>query len=114
MFNVSEPVIPTDPVNACVLANKLPKRVDPVTKSTDEVIVCTTNVVAVNVPATVKAGENDAVVAYDALAAFKTYDAVVAAAADVANDELTAFKTYDAVVAAAADVANDELTAFNT
>ena len=38
-------------------------------------------------------------VAYDALAAFRTYEAVVAVAADVANDELIAFKTYEDVVA---------------
>jgi hypothetical protein len=77
----NDPVIPTLPVNACVLANKLPKRVDPVTKSTDDVIVCTTNVVAVNVPATVNAFANDevtAVVANDALTAFNAWDAVTA------------------------------------
>ena len=36
---VKEPVIDTDPVNWCVLANKEPNLVDPVTKSVDDVIV---------------------------------------------------------------------------
>jgi hypothetical protein len=78
---VTEPVTLMLPVNTCVLATNDPKRVDPVIKLTDEVIVCTTNVCAVNVPATVNAFANDDVTA------------------EVANDELTAFKTYDAVVA---------------
>jgi hypothetical protein len=53
-----------------VLANKLPNLVDPVTKSTDEVIVCTTNVCAVNVFLTNKLSAEDAVnavVAIDAV-----------------------------------------------
>jgi hypothetical protein len=36
---VSEPVIDTDPVNWCVFDSKLPKRVEPVINSVDEVIV---------------------------------------------------------------------------
>ena len=45
-----EPVIDTDPVNWCVLVNRLPNLVDPVTKSVDEVITCATIVWAVSVP----------------------------------------------------------------
>ena len=91
-----------------MLVSKDPKRVDPVMKLTDDVIVCTTSVCAVNVPLTVKLSALDAVdakealvdvVANDALTAFKTYDAVVA------NDALTAFATNDAVVAFDAQLA---------
>ncbi len=50
-----------------MFVNKDPNWVEPVTKSTDEVIVCTTKVCAVNVPATVNAFANDAVWAITAL-----------------------------------------------
>ena len=53
-FTVNDPVIKTEPVNSCVFVSKLPLRVEPVTKSIDEVIVCATIVWAVNVPPTVK------------------------------------------------------------
>jgi hypothetical protein len=53
-----------------VLESKDPNRVDPVTKSTELVIVCTTNVCAVKLPATVNALANDAVCAFDALSAY--------------------------------------------
>jgi hypothetical protein len=46
-----------------VLDNVDPNLVLPVTKSTDEVIVCTTNVCAVNVDATVNESAYDAVAA---------------------------------------------------
>jgi hypothetical protein len=46
-----------------VLANIDPKLVDPVITLTDEVIVCTTNVCAVNVDATVNESAYDAVAA---------------------------------------------------
>jgi hypothetical protein len=49
---------------------------EPVTKSVDDVIVCTTIVCAVNVPRTVKLSADDAVAANDALKAFETNDAV--------------------------------------
>ena len=62
-FTTKEPVIPTLPVNWWVLVNELPKRVDPVTKSVDEVIVCTTIVCAVRVPLTIKLSALDAVFA---------------------------------------------------
>ena len=49
------PVIKTLPVNWCVLVlNDDPNLVDPVTKSTLDVIVCTTNVCAVIEPVTIK------------------------------------------------------------
>ena len=51
--DVKEPLIPTLPVNSCVLADIVPKWVEPVTKSTLEVIVWTTNVCAVSVPGVV-------------------------------------------------------------
>ena len=38
LAEVNEPVIETYPVNSCVLVNKLPNLVDPVTYSVDEVI----------------------------------------------------------------------------
>ena len=46
--------------------------VEPVTKSTYEVIVCTSIVWAVNVPRTVKLSAEDAVVANEELTAFRT------------------------------------------
>ena len=49
-FTANDPVTVTLPVNSCVLVNKLPNLVDPVTNSTDDVIVCTTNLCAVIVP----------------------------------------------------------------
>ena len=36
---LNEPVIDTEPVNWCVLVNKEPLMLDPVTKSIDDVIV---------------------------------------------------------------------------
>ena len=62
-----------------------PNRVLPVTKSTELVIVCTTNVCAVKVEATVNAFANDAVAeetAFDADCAKATNDAVAAYDAD--------------------------------
>jgi hypothetical protein len=53
-----------------LVLNDDPNRVDPVTKSTELVIVCTTNVCAVKLPATVNAFANDAVCAFDALSAY--------------------------------------------
>ncbi len=66
------PVISTDPVNSWVLLCNVPNRVDPVTNSVDEVIVCATIVCAVSVPRTVKSSADDAVAAYDALTALIT------------------------------------------
>ena len=57
--------MPTEPVNWCVLEMMLPKWVDPVTKSTELVIVCTTIVCAVRVPLTRNESAEDAVAAYD-------------------------------------------------
>jgi hypothetical protein len=61
----------------------LPKWVDPVTKSTELVIVCTTIVCAVRVPLTVKASADDAVAAVVEIVA---YEAEVAFAACTAAD----------------------------
>jgi len=72
-----------------VLESKEPNWVLPVTKSTELVIVCTTNVCAVNVPATVKALANEDDAAYDAEVATTAYDAVVANDAVPDNDPLT-------------------------
>ena len=47
MFNVNEPVIPTLPVNVCVFDTEFPNIFDPLEYTTEEVIVCTTNVCAV-------------------------------------------------------------------
>ena len=60
---VIEPVTNNDPVNVWVSVNKLPKRVEPVIKLTEEVIVWTTIVVAVNVPLTLKLSAEEAVLA---------------------------------------------------
>jgi hypothetical protein len=87
---VDEPLILTDPVIFIVSILNDPNLVLPVTKSTLDVIVCTTNVCAVNVPATVKLFANDAVcaeTAFDADCAKATNDAVEA------NEEETAFST---------------------
>lgn len=65
--------------------NALPNTLDPLEYITEDVIVCTTIVCAVNVFLTVKLSAEDAV------AAFRAYDA------DKAYDALAAFKTYDAV-----------------
>jgi hypothetical protein len=84
------PLTKTLPVNWCVSAAIDPNLVLPVTKSTLDVIVCTTIVCAVNVPATVKLFANDAVTAetaFDADCAKATNDAVEA------NEEETAFNT---------------------
>ena len=86
-FTVNDPVIEVEPVIWCVFDNKEPLIEDPVTKSIDDVIVCTFIVCAVNVPLTVKLSAEDAVSANDELIAFKTYDAD------------TAFKIYEAVAA---------------
>ena len=51
--------------------NWLPKIVDPVTNSVEDVIVCTTIFWAVNVPATVKLSAYDDVKEYDAVVAFR-------------------------------------------
>jgi len=48
--NVADPLVLIEPVNVCVLELNEPKLVDPVTELIDDVIVCTTNVVAVIVP----------------------------------------------------------------
>ena len=69
-FTAKEPVTLTEPVNWWVLDNKLPKRVDPVTKSILEVIVWATIVWAVSVPLTVKLSAEDAVAENEALVAF--------------------------------------------
>jgi hypothetical protein len=50
--------------------NDDPNRVEPVTKSTELVIVCTTNVCAVSVPLVKKLSAEDAVAAFDALSAY--------------------------------------------
>ena len=63
------------------MLNDDPNRVEPVTKSTDDVIVCTTNVCAVNVFLTNKLSAEDAVAAetaFDADCAKATNDAVAA------------------------------------
>jgi len=52
-LTVNEPVTLTDPVNCCVFTTEFPNTLDPLLYSTDDVIVCTTNVCAVNVPADV-------------------------------------------------------------
>jgi hypothetical protein len=105
-----------------VFDNEFPNTLDPELYITLEVIVCTFNVCAVNVPATVKLFANDEVndvVANEELVAFEANDALVANEelvafeandALVANDEETAFKTYDAVAACNAndDVPNNE------
>jgi len=61
-----------------VLELKVPKRVEPVTKSTLDVIVCTTIFCAVKVPLTKKLSALEAVIALDAVTA---NEAVVAVAA---------------------------------
>ena len=76
----------TLPVNWWVLVIILPKCVDPVTKLTLDVIICAIIVWAVSVPLTKKSSADDAVVAYEALIAFRTYDAVVAYDAVPNND----------------------------
>jgi hypothetical protein len=99
-----EPVILTLPVNTCVLLNELPNTLLPLEYTTLDEIVFTTNVVAVNVFATVKFDANDDVAANDA---------------DVANEALETelVRKYDAVDANAANdadvafTANDEDTA---
>ena len=119
----------TLPVNWCVFANKLPNLVEPVTNSCDEVIVCTTIVWAVKVPATVKLFAYDDVAANDALntdiddvCEVSTYGANIddvalvstysgARDAVAANDELTAFNTKDAVCAFATNDAVNALVA---
>ena len=78
------PVTLTEPVNSWVFDNKLPKRVDPVTKSILEVMVWAIIVWAVRVPLTVKLSAEDAVDANEELIAFKTYDAVCESEALVA------------------------------
>jgi hypothetical protein len=73
-----------------VLEAKDPNLVDPVTKSTELVIVCTTNVCAVKVEATVNAFANDAVAAetaFDADCAKATNDAVSAYDADATEPD---------------------------
>jgi hypothetical protein len=99
-----DPVILTEPVKACVFPNIDPNLVEPVTKSTDEVIVCTTNVCAVNVFLTVKASADEAVCACivnEALVALNAYDAVVA------------FTAYEALVALEANDAEVLATAYD-
>jgi hypothetical protein len=61
-----------------VLVSKVPKRVEPVTKSVDDVIVCATIVCAVRVPLTKKLSADDAVAANDADTAFNIKDDVAA------------------------------------
>ena len=53
-FTANEPDIETLPVKLWVFETIVPNLVDPVTKSTDDVIVCTTSVWAVIVSVTVK------------------------------------------------------------
>ena len=101
-FTAKEPVALTEPVNWWVFDNKLPKRVDPVTKSILEVMVWTTIVWAVRVPLTVKLSAEDAVDANEELTAFRTYDAVCAF---WTNDAVWANTTNDAVLAKDADTA---------
>jgi hypothetical protein len=89
-----------------LVLNEDPNLVEPVTKSTLDVIVCTTKVCAVNVPATVKLFANDAVTAetaFDADCAKATNDAVEA------NDADSAFATNDAVEANDAEVIEPEI-----
>ena len=83
-----------------------PKREEPVTKSIDDVIVCTLIVCAVKVPRTKKLSADDAVAAYDADTAFKTYDAVAA------NDAVPLDKPIinDALVANDAVPSNEPVT----
>ena len=94
MLRASDPVIVTLPVNWCVLVSCVPNLVDPVTKSTDDVIVCTTRVCAVIVLLTrrfdavafcliTKLSADDAVAANDALTALSTNEAVVALSAQL-------------------------------
>jgi hypothetical protein len=74
-----------------VLAAIDPNRVEPVTKSTLDVIVCTTNVCAVKLPATVNVFANDAVcaeTAFDADCAKATNDAVEAYDAEAIEPEM--------------------------
>ena len=67
---LTDPVIPTLPVNWCVLDSNEPFLVEPVTNSIDEVIVWATIVWAVNVPLTKKLSADDAVAEYDAVNAW--------------------------------------------
>ncbi len=73
----NDPLIETLPVNWWVLEVVDPKRVEPVTKSTLDVIVCTTIFCAVKVPLTVKLSAEDAVVAVVAVAAFPEIEALM-------------------------------------
>ena len=78
------------PVNTCVLSIIDPNLVLPVIKLTLLVIVCTTNVCAVKVEATVNAFANDAVAAetaFDADCAKATNDAVAAYDADATEPD---------------------------
>jgi hypothetical protein len=65
-----------------------PNRVEPVTKSTLDVIVCTTSVCAVNVFLTKKLSADDAVIAFDADCAKATNDAVAAYDAEAIEPEM--------------------------
>jgi hypothetical protein len=83
--------IDTEPLNTWVLESKDPNRVEPVTKSTLDVIVCTTNVCAVKLPATVNVFAKDAVAAetaFDADCAKATNDAVAANDAEAIEPEM--------------------------
>jgi len=82
-----------------VLEAIVPNRVDPVTKSIDEVITCATIVVAVKVFLTIKLSAEDAVFAKLAYDAVNTNDAVCALDALRAYEADTALNVNDAVCA---------------
>ena len=73
----NDPLILTRPVNSWVLELKVPNLVEPVTKSTLDVIVWTTIFCAVKVPLTVKLSAEEAVTAVVAVAAFPEIEALI-------------------------------------
>jgi hypothetical protein len=106
------PLTLIDPVNTCVLSIIDPNLVLPVTKSTLDVIVCTTNVCAVNVDATVNAFAKDAVcaeTAFDADCAKATNEAVCAKATNEAVAAYDADKAFEPEITPVVVIAPEEL-----
>jgi hypothetical protein len=75
-----------------VFCTTVPKCVDPVTISTEAVIVCTIKVCAVNVPLTVKLSAEDAVNAFKAQLAVPCKDPVIDG--DIMEEALTCPTLY--------------------
>jgi hypothetical protein len=98
-FTAKLPVIDTLPVNWCVLVDKLPKRVEPVTKSVDDVMVWATIVWAVNVPLTKKLSADDAVVANE-----EERTVIELVWLFVINEAVFVFNTYGLSIEAVTDV----------